>query len=115
MYNRNFSTRRFSRFLPRNLCSLVMLAVFPLVYAATDIANPRVLISLGLAESRIFPAALVDTSHLILHCPATDSAPLDVLRLITTSDPDRGVPWSSAMPPSIGRGRVNNNNEEAFF
>ena len=34
----NSSTRRFPRFPPRNLCSLVMLAVFSLVYAATDTA-----------------------------------------------------------------------------
>ena len=30
-------------------------------------------IFLGLAESRILPAASVNTSHLILHCPAMDS------------------------------------------
>ena len=35
---RNSLTRRFPRFPPRNLCSLVMLAVFSLVYAATDTA-----------------------------------------------------------------------------
>ena len=34
----NTSARRFPRFPPRNLCSLVMLAVFSLVYAATDTA-----------------------------------------------------------------------------
>ena len=36
--DRNFSTRRFPRFPPRNLCTLVMLAVSSLVYAATDAA-----------------------------------------------------------------------------
>ena len=36
--HRNFLTHRFLRFLPRNLCSLVMPAVFSLVYAATDTA-----------------------------------------------------------------------------
>ena len=35
--HRNSSTHRFPRFPPRNLCSL-MLAVFSLVYAATDMA-----------------------------------------------------------------------------
>ena len=45
----NSSTRRFPRFPPRNLCSLVMLAVFSLVYAATDTAYCYVVISLGLA------------------------------------------------------------------
>ena len=34
----NSSTRRFPRFPPRNLCSLVMLAVSSLVFAATDTA-----------------------------------------------------------------------------
>ena len=36
--HRSSLTRRFPRFPPRNLCSLVMLAVFSLVYAATDAA-----------------------------------------------------------------------------
>ena len=36
--HRNSLTRRFPRFPLRNLCSLVMLAVFSLVYATTDIA-----------------------------------------------------------------------------
>ena len=36
--HRSSLTHRFPRFPPRDLCSLVMLAVFPLVYAATDTA-----------------------------------------------------------------------------
>ena len=36
--HRNSSTHRFPQFSPRNLCSLVMLAVCCLVYAATDTA-----------------------------------------------------------------------------
>ena len=36
--HRNSLTRSFLHFLPRDLCSLVMLAVSSLVYAATDIA-----------------------------------------------------------------------------
>ena len=36
--HRNSSTHMFSRFPPRNLCSLVTLAVFSFVYAATDTA-----------------------------------------------------------------------------
>ena len=56
-----------------------------------------------------------DTSHLILHCPATDSAPLILWRLSISlrslvqalgSCPVSGAPWSSAMPPSIGKDRV---------
>ena len=57
----NFLTRRFPRFPPRNLCSLVRLAVFSLVFAATDTAFCFVLIFLELAESRILSAAPVDT------------------------------------------------------
>ena len=43
---------------------------------------------------------------------------LATLCLCTTSGPDpgncpaSGAPWSSAMPPSLGRGRVTNNNGE---
>ena len=56
-----------------------------------------------------------DTSHLILHCPATDSVPLAFWRLFVSlrplvqtlgSCPASGAPWSPAMPPSLGRGRV---------
>ena len=38
LFHLNFLTHRFPRFSPRNLCSLVMLAVFSVVYAATDAA-----------------------------------------------------------------------------
>ena len=62
-----------------------------------------------------------DISHLILHCPATDS-----LRCLLFGDslsfydfwscPASGAPWCFAMPPSLERGRVtttttNNNNK----
>ena len=62
-----------------------------------------------------------DTSHLILHCPATDSlrrslfgVSVSVRPLVQTlgSCPASGAPWSSAMPPSLGRGRVTNNNNK---
>ena len=65
-----------------------------------------------------------DTSHLILHCPAMDSAPLTLWRLSVSvrplvqtlgSCPDSGAPWSSAMPPSLGRGRVIKNNNTSHF
>ena len=66
-----------------------------------------------------------DTSHLILHCPATDSLRRslfgDSLRpLVQTlgSCPASGAPWYSAMPPSLGRGRVisnNNNNNNSLW
>ena len=54
-----------------------------------------------------------DTSHLILHCPATDflrrSLFGDSLAQILGSCPASGALWSSAMTPSLGRGRVTNN------
>ena len=60
-----------------------------------------------------------DTSDLILHCPATDSAPLTLWQLSVSlrslvqtlgSFPASGAPWSFVMPSSLGRGRVKNNN-----
>ena len=59
-----------------------------------------------------------DTSHLILHCPATnflrrslfgDSLSLRPLVQTLGSCPAFGSPWCSAIPPSLGRGGVNNN------
>ena len=57
---RSILTHRFIQFSLRNLCSLVMLAVSSLVFTAMDTAFFRFFISLGLAESRIIPAAPVD-------------------------------------------------------
>ena len=60
-----------------------------------------------------------DISHLILHCPATDclcrslfGGSISLRPLVQTlgSCPASGAPWSSAMPPSLGRYRVTNNN-----
>ena len=95
-----------------------MLAVSFFVFAATD-----TLISLGLAESKIFPAAPVDTPRtpFISFCSVQLRTLcvahfLATLCLSTTSGPDlgaSGAPWSSAMPPFLGRGRVTNNNKQA--
>ena len=60
-----------------------------------------------------------DISHLILHCPAADSlrphslATVSLRPLVQTlgSWPASGAPWFSVMPPSLGRGRVNNKNK----
>ena len=56
-----------------------------------------------------------DTSHLILQCPATDSLHRSLFgdSLVQTlgSCPASGAPWSSAMTPSLRRGRVINNNK----
>ena len=64
-----------------------------------------------------------DTSHLILHCPATNSlrgslfwrlhsfgGSLRPLVQTLGSCSASGAPWSSAMPPSLRRGRVTTNN-----
>ena len=60
-----------------------------------------------------------DTSHLILHCPATDSfrrllfgdyLSLRPLVQVLGCFPASGAPWSSATPPSLGRGWAINNN-----
>ena len=55
------STHRFPRFPPSNLCSLDTLAVLSFVYATTNNAFCLVLLSLGLAESRILPETPADT------------------------------------------------------
>ena len=96
--HRSSLTHRFPRFPSRNLCSLVMLAVFSLVYAATDTASCEVLISLGLAESRILPVAPVDTrprTPLISFCTVQlrtrcVAHSLATLCLFTSSGPDPG-------------------------
>ena len=93
--HRSSLTHRFPRFPPKNLCSLVMLAVSSLVFAATDTAFYWVLISLELAESRILPAAPVDTrprTALISFCTVQIRTPcaahsLATLCLFTTSGP----------------------------
>ena len=96
--HRSILTHRFPRFPLRNLCSLVVLTVFSLIYAATDTAFFLVLISLGLAKSRILPAAPVDThprTPLISFCTVQlrtlyAAHSLATLCLFTTSDPDPG-------------------------
>ena len=73
----NSSTHRFFRFPLRNLRSIVTLAVFSLVLAATVTASVKLLsFRIGRIEN---PSGSTcrhlsqDTSHLILYCPATDS------------------------------------------
>ena len=75
---------------------------------------------LELAQSRILPASACGhpsqyTSYLILHCPATDFAPLALWRVSVSlrplvqalgSSPASEAPWSFAMPSSFGRGHV---------
>ena len=51
-----------------------------------------------------------DTSHLIPHCPATNSLCRSLFGNSLGSCPTSGAPWSSVMPPSLRRGWVTNNN-----
>ena len=94
----NILTHRFPQFPLRNLCSLVMLAVSSLVFAAMDTALFYVLTSLELAESRTLLAAPVDTrprTPLISFCTVQlrtlcAAHSLVTLCLCTTSGPDPG-------------------------
>ena len=118
--HRNSLTHRFPRFPPRNLCSLVTLAMFFLVYAATDTAFwlSSYLSRIGRIENPSCSAcghSSQGISYLILHCPTTDSLrrslfgdSVSLRSLVQALDscPASGAPWSSAMPPSLGRGRV---------
>ena len=111
---------RFPWFLMRNLCFFITLTVFFLVYAATDTAYCYALTSLGLAESRILPAAPADTRsrtplisfctvQLQTLCAACSLATLCLSRPLIQalgSCPASGAPWSSAMLQSHRRGRV---------
>ena len=116
----NSLTHRFPQFLLRNLCSLVMFAVFSLTYIATDTAYCQVLISLELAESRILAPAPADTrprtplvsfctvqlrTFCVAHCWRL-SVSLRPLVQALGSCSASGAPWSPAMPPFLGRGRV---------
>ena len=63
-----------------------------------------------------------DTSHLILHCPAMDSLRRSLFgdslqHLVQTlgSFPASGALWSSAMPPSPGRGPVTTARLDVLF
>ena len=107
-------THRFPQFPPRNLCSLVC--------NGHSLLLGSYLSSIGRIENSSCSACghlSQDISHLILHCPATDSLhrslfgdSLSLWPLVQTlgSCPASGAPWSSAMPPSLRRGRVINNN-----
>ena len=56
-----------------------------------------------------------DISHLIVHCPALWRLSVSVRPLVQTLGrfPDSGALGSLAMPPSLGRGRVTNNNNSS--
>ena len=131
-WRRTVSSKYFDTQVPListgNLCSLITLAVFSLVFAAINTAFCQALISLELAESRILSAAPADTcpmTSLISFCTVQlrtlcAAHSLVTLCLSTTSGPvlgrcpTSGAPWSSAMPPSFGMGLVINNNINIF-
>ena len=126
MSHLNSLTHRFPRFPPRNLCSLVMLTVCSLVFAATDTVFCKVTISLKLAESKILLAAPVDTRPripLISFCTVQlrtlcVSRSLAIFCLSTTSGPGSGklpgfwglMVFRHAPIPWKGSGNNNNNN-----
>ena len=94
----NSLTHRFPRFPPRNLCSLVTLAVCSLVFAATDTVSCKAPIFLKLVESRIpfcsacghrarTPLISFYTVQLRILCVARSLA---IFCLCTTSGPDTG-------------------------
>ena len=114
MSHQNSLTHRFPRFPPRNLCSSVMLAVFFLLGSY--------LCRIGRIENPSCSAcghSSQNTSHLFLHCPATDClchslfgnslSLYDLWSRPFGSCPGSGAPWSSAMPLSLGKGWVTNN------
>ena len=103
-------THRFPQFPLRNLCSLVMLAVSSLVFAATDTAYCWVFISLGLTESRILPAAPVDTR------PRTSLISFCTVRLRTLcATHSLATLCLSRQAPTLGRCRVPNNNSNLQY
>ena len=123
----NSSTHRFPRFPPR---SLVLPRHARCVLSRLRCNGHSLLLGFDLSRiGRIEnPSCSAcghwsqNTFHLILHCPATDSLRRSLFGdsvsfrpLVQTlgSCPASGAPWCSAMPPSLGRGRVNNNNNLA--
>ena len=118
--HQNFLTHKFPRFPPRNLCSLVMLAVSSLQWTQLTVK----LLSLYDWQNRESFLQCLWTlvpGHLSCHSARSSYGlftPLTLWRLSVSlrplvqtlgSCPASGAPWSSAMPPFLGRGRVNNN------
>ena len=123
--HRNSLTHKFPQFPSRNLCSLVTLTVFSLIYTATDTAFCYDLIPSGLAESRILPAVPVDTrsrTPLNSFCsPAMDSLRYSLFgdSLFTTCGSGLGELasfWGSMLfhhGPIPRKGSVNNKNNNS--
>ena len=96
--HQNSSTHRFPRFPLRNLSFLVTMAVFSRLRCnGHNLLLSSYLSRIGKIENPPFSACghpSQDTSHLILHCPATTSGPgpRDVARLL----------GPHGLPPSLG-------------
>ena len=122
----NSLTHKFPRFPMRNLCSLVMLAVFSLVYAATDTALLSSYLSrIGRIENPSCSAcghSSQDISHLILHYhqlrTLSAARSLETPCLFTISGLGLGkfpglwgsMAFGHALIPRKGSGDNNNNN-----
>ena len=112
-------THTFSRFPPRNLCSLIMLAVFSLRLRCNghSLLLGSYLSRIGRTENSSCSAC----GHLSSHSALSSyglfalltlwrlSVSLQPLVQILGSCSASGAPCCSTMPPSLGGGRVNNN------
>ena len=112
----NSSTHRFARFPPRNLCSLVTARC---VLSRLRCNGHSLLLSSYLSRiGRIENFSCSTCGHLSSHSALSSYglfAPLALWRLSVSLRPQVQAPenypacwapWSSAMPPSLGRGRV---------
>ena len=110
--HRSILTHRFPRFHPRNLCSLVMLAEFSLVYAEQPFVkflslqdwqkqNPSCS-ACGHSSHDTSPFCTVQLRTL---CAAYSLVTVSLQPLVQAlgSCPVSGDPWSSATSPSLGR------------
>ena len=128
--HQNSLTHRFPRFPPRNLCSVIMLAVFSLIYAANEHSLLLSSYLSRIGKMRILPAMTVWTlvpGHLSSHSALSSyrlcaAHPLATLCLSTTFGPGPGelpsflgsmvfhhvpIPWK-------GSGDNNNNGKEIY-
>ena len=119
--HRNFSTHRIPQSQLRNLCSLIMLAVCSLSSTLQRTQPSVKLLSLKNWQNQKFFMQRLRTpvpGHLSSHSALSSygvfassalwqfSVSLRPLSQALGSFPTSGAPWSSAMPPSLGRGRA---------
>ena len=101
----SFNTKSL-QYLPRSLLSLAPLAVLSPVYAATGTALSSTLISTGLVEPRLLPAATVVLNHRISHISCSTRPSVSGTRPCTRPSASgyfRPHPFSSGpLVPSVG-------------